>query len=109
MHEDLWRSWRSKIKVTSGEIRRILAKSRGRTSTIKVDSKFSVKFYLDEKNLLRYKLWQTGNSDLSVGEEYKWTVNQQDDYLYAPNSKLKPVLQKAAELLKGSPLILTNS
>ena len=60
---------------------------------------YDVEFYIDRTNLLRYKLWKTDRPDLSVGEEYQWDRQQNEKYLYAPNSKLQKVLELAVKEL----------
>ena len=93
----------SDIRVKAGEIRTNLANTPNNQRTIESiqveKHSYNVQFYIDKDKFLRYKLWKTTDPNWSVGEEYKWALQQDENYLYAPNSELKPVLELAAKKL----------
>ena len=104
-----------KISVTAGQVRRVVAQhiswmANFREIQVEGDErKYSVQFVIDDALNVRYVLWETGKGDTRdpssyVGEDYYWTQDQDEQYLYAPNAGLKPVLEEAAKRLLALPV-----
>ena len=99
------------ISVKAGQVRKILEQRSPKQAYAEwieqPDSnvKVHVKFSIDKNDNVWYTIWESGNSYNSpfVGDNYRWSKKQDDEYLYAPNEKLKQVLEAAAQKLLEMP------
>jgi len=98
------------ISVKAGQVRKVLEQRSTKQEYAywieQPDSevKVHVKFAIDKNENVWYTIWESGNYNSPfVGDNYRWSKNQNDEYLYAPNEKLKQVLETAAQKLLEMP------
>ena len=98
------------ISVTAGQVRKVLEqRSTKQEYAYWIEQPGSadnvhVKFAIDKNENVWYTIWESGNYNSPfVGDNYRWSKNQNDEYLYAPNEKLKQVLETAAQKLLEMP------
>ena len=103
--------WTHTISVRAGAVREFLKTRPYKAEKVRWISddprqpvyKFDVKFLIDDESNVRYIILPSGYSafddGVSAGGAYKWSEDQDNEYLYAPNEKLRYVLQTAANKL----------
>ena len=103
------------IPVKAGAVRKFLETRRYKQQKVqyikdhplKPFYTFDVKFLIDEDSNVRYIILPSGYSlfdeGVNAGGQYQWSKEQDEQYLYAPNEKLKYVLETAANKLFEMP------
>ena len=99
------------ISVKAGQVRKLLEQRSPKQAYAEyieqpdTNVMVHVKFSIDKNGNVWYTIFESGNGYKGpfVGDNYRWSEKQDEEYLYAPNEKLQQVLEKAARKLLGMP------